>query len=214
MFNLLIGCDQNYYDLWGKELLKSVYKHNPWLELHCHIVNPRNLSELAFVDYTTENKTFKTQEEEKYYLQVCRFIALSNKFEKSDLVVTVDTDSICTQSVSVDSFAKLFSGINILHHPKDNRWLAGFISFPDNDFRYKLVDKIMEIPLNKWQFKDRIGGRDQQALMALADQYNYVPLDRHWMSIGKNKPNSVFLTLKGSQKTTTKYLGWYNKYRN
>ena len=38
--NILVGCDQTYYDEWAVPLLKSINKHNPWINLHCHIVNP------------------------------------------------------------------------------------------------------------------------------------------------------------------------------
>jgi hypothetical protein len=32
------------------------------------------------------------------------------------------------------------------------------------------------------------------------------------MCIGKNSSDSIFLTLKGTQKTKAKYLRWYGKY--
>ena len=43
-------------------------------------------------------------------------------------------------------------------------------------------------------------------------KFNEQPRTLFWMSIGKNGNSSVFLTLKGNQKTKDKYLKIYNSF--
>ena len=206
-YNILIGTDQNYYDQWGINLLKSINYYNPWISLHCHIVNSFDTKTLPFVQYTYENVEFKNEQSKIGYLQSARFLAVADKFSKDEFVATLDADSICTQMFTEEDFSKLFFSNTILKHPKDNRWLAGFVSFNDNNFRCEYANELRSVPVEEWQF-----GRDQLILNLLSNKYQYSSLDTKWMSIGKNKNNSVFLTLKGEQKITEKYLNWYNKY--
>jgi hypothetical protein len=64
------------------------------------------------------------------------------------------------------------------------------------------------LPSCEWEF-----GRDQDVLDVLSNLYNYAPVTVPWVAIGKSKSNEVFITLKGSQKTTDKYLSTFLKYR-
>ena len=57
-YNILIGCDTIYYRDWGISLLASIQHYCPWINLHCHIVNPEEIDELPGVDYTYENIIF------------------------------------------------------------------------------------------------------------------------------------------------------------
>ena len=57
-YNILIACDQKYYDDWASVLLNTTHYHNPWIKLRCHVVNPVNLKKLDFVEYTTESISF------------------------------------------------------------------------------------------------------------------------------------------------------------
>jgi hypothetical protein len=207
-YNILIGVDQNYYDSWGINLLKSINYHNPWVSLHCHIVNPQDVQELSFVDYTYEYIKFVNEDSKIGYLQAVRFLAVADKFSKDEFVVTLDADTICTRSFSEKEFSKLFEETVVLRHPKSPRWLACLVSFNNSNFRYDYAAKLKSISVEEWKF-----GRDQDVLATLEEKYRYQQLDKSWMSIGKNKNNSVFLTLKGKQKDTEKYLSWYNSYK-
>lgn len=206
-FNILIGCDQNYYDDWAVNLLTSIQRHNPWFNLHCHIVNPTKDNKLDNVSITTETISFANDESKISYLQSVRFLAVANKFKNNENVFTLDADTVCTRKIGHVFTDRLFQKQHVLKHYKENRWLAGFVTFLNNGFRQELVAELNSIPVADWKW-----GRDQTILNKLADDYKYEKLDRLWMSIGKNKSNSAFLTLKGEQKYTDKYLNVYRKY--
>ena len=206
-YNILIGCDQTYYDTWAVPLLTSIYRNNPWIQLHCHIVNPTKENKLHNVDITTERKKFASNETKISYLQSVRFLAVADKFYKNENVITLDADSICTRRIGKVATERLFEKQYVLKHHKEDRWLAGFVTFLDNGFRQEYASELKSVPYNKWKW-----GRDQTILNSLADKYKFEQLDRLWMAIGKNRHSSAFLTLKGEQKVTEKYLKAYRKY--
>ena len=206
-FNILIGCDQTYYDQWATPLLQSIQRHNPWINLHCHIVNPTQDNTLDGVSITYETKEFASDTVKISYLQSVRFLAISNKFSKNERVITLDADSICTRKIGKTAIERLFEKQYVLKHHKENRWLAGFVVFNDNGFRQEYARELNRIPVDNWKW-----GRDQTVLNQLADDYKFEKLDPLWMAIGKNRNSSAFLTLKGEQKETDKYLNVYRKY--
>lgn len=206
-YNVLVGCDQNYYDTWAVPLLQSIHRHNPWLSLHCHIVNPTKENKLDNVDITTEHRDFVSDESKISYLQCVRFLAVADKFKKDEPVITLDADSICTRRIGNTAIQRLFEKQHVLKHHKDDRWLAGFVTFNNNGFRQSYASELRSIPVDKWRW-----GRDQTVLNNFAISYEFKQLDILWMSIGKNRNNSAFLTLKGEQKETDKYLKVYKSY--
>ena len=206
-YNILIGCDQLYYDQWAVPLLSSIQRHNPWIGLHCHIVNPTNNNTLESVDVTSEQIEFSSDESKISYLQSVRFLAVADKFSKNECVITLDADSICTRKIGQTAIQRLFEKQHVLKHHKESRWLAGFVTFLDNGFRQEYAKQLRAEPVNKWKW-----GRDQTILNQLADNYKFEKLDTLWMAIGKNRNSSAFLTLKGEQKETDKYLNVYRKY--
>lgn len=208
-YNILIGCDQTYYDTWAVPLLLSIQRHNPWIHLHCHVVNPTKENILDSVDITSEQLEFASNESKIAYLQSVRFLAVANKFRKNEKVITLDADSICTREIGRTAIERLFEKQHVLKHHKENRWLAGFVTFLDNGFRQEYAKELNSIPIDKWKW-----GRDQTVLNKLADEYQFEKLDQLWMAIGKNRNSSAFLTLKGEQKETDKYLNVYRKYLN
>ena len=205
-YSILIACDQTYYDNWATTLLNSIYHHNPWITLRCHVVNPSNFKKLDFVKYTTESILFTNDTSKIAYLQAARFIAAA-KIPTSECVITLDADTICTREFTQEEFNKLFEKQYVLQHPKDSRWLAGLVSFGPNDFRYRYAELLNSKPLDEWEW-----GRDQRVMPQLDKEFTFVPVDKKWMSIGKNKTNSAFLTLKGDQKITDKYLNIFKEY--
>jgi len=205
--NILIGCDQKYYDEWAINLLQSINRHNPWINLHCHIVNPTVENSLDNVSITTEKREFLNDESKISYLQSVRFLAVAEKFKLTDQVITLDADTICTRRIGRVATKRLFEKQHILKHHKDNRWLAGFVTFNDSEFRQELYKELNSVPVDKWRW-----GRDQLILNKLANDFNYEPLHKLWMAVGKNRTHSAFLTLKGEQKYTEKYLNVYRKY--
>lgn len=206
-YNILIGCDQTYYDQWAVPLLLSIQRHNPWIQLHCHVVNPTKDNTLDHVDITAEQIEFISDESKISYLQSVRFLAVADKFSKNENVITLDADTICTREIEKAAIEQLFEKQHVLKHPKESRWLAGFVTFLDNGFRQEYASELKSIPVDQWGW-----GRDQTILNALAKEYKFEKLNQLWIAIGKNKNNSVFLTLKGEQKETDKYLNIYKGY--
>jgi hypothetical protein len=207
-YNILVGCDQEYFSTWGVPLLSSIKNNAPFISLHCHIVNPTQQNKLDNVDITQEYVTFSSPESKISYLQSVRFLIAAEKFAHNDCLITLDADTICTRAISQNELSKLFLNQYVLKHHKQDRWLAGFVAFNNNGLREEFKRRLFDIPVDQWTW-----GRDQLILNGLADDFNYMPAN-DWMSIGKNKNNSVFLTLKGEQKETEKYLKNYKMYTN
>jgi lipopolysaccharide biosynthesis glycosyltransferase len=206
-YNILIGCDQKYYDDWGVQLLSSIHKHSPDISLHCHIVNPTKENNLPYVDITSEQIDFLSDEVKISYLQSSRFLVVADKFKNNENVITLDADSICTKPITEEELSSVFERQYVLKHHKEDRWLAGLVTFSDNGFRQEYVKELNSINLENWKW-----GRDQLILNQMSRSFNFTPVGSNWMSIGKNKNNSIFLTLKGEQKETDKYLSWYKRY--
>lgn len=208
LYNILIGCDQAYYDDWTITLLRSINYHNPWISLHCHIVNPKNTLELDFVNYTYEEKTFVNNDSKIGYLQAVRFLAADKYFNKNQCVLIIDADSVCTKSFTKEEFLDLFKHNTILQHFKEGRWLAGFVAFDQSNIRKEYATLLMSDNVEIW-----VPGRDQDILAKIADKYKFYPASKKWISIGKNRLGSIFLTLKGDQKYSKKYLPLYQQYK-
>lgn len=208
-YNMLIGCDQDYFNTWAKPLLISLQKYKNDINLHCHVVNPDIENFIEGVDITYENLEFVSTESKISYLQSVRFLVAEEKFNKRDKVFTVDADSVCTRKIEKAELENLFLENYVLRHPKDARWLAGFVVLSDPSFRNTYANELKEAPLERWRF-----GRDQLILNQMSTMFKFKSLPVSWMSIGKNRNNSVFLTLKGSQKIDNKYLDNYKTYLN
>lgn len=205
--NILLGVDQEYYNKWAVPLLESIHRHNPWINLHCHIVNPTVENSLDNVSITTEEREFVNDESKISYLQSVRFLAVANKFKNNENVITLDADTICTRRIGKVATERLFEKQYVLKHHKESRWLAGFVTFNDNGFRQEYASELTSTPIEKWRW-----GRDQTILNQLADKYKFEAADKLWITIGKLKHPSAFLTLKGEQKETEKYLNVYRNY--
>ena len=206
--NILIGCDQTYYNDWGINLILSIQRHNPFVQCHAHVVNPSNeFEKIKGVDYTFETKSFVNDTNRLGYLQAARFLAVAEKFNNTDLVMTLDADTICTRTFTGDDFTNVAKDVTVLRHLKDRRWLAGCVTFGTGNFKKEYSDKLKQLPVNEWEF-----GEDQKILPTLEAKYQYKEINGQWMSIGKNGRNSIFLTLKGNQKIKDKYLKIYKGY--
>jgi len=206
-YNLVVGVDQTYFDNWAAPLIQSIQKHNPNLNLHCHVVNPTKTNNIPNVDITYEHVSFENETSKISYLQSVRFLIAANKFNNNEYVMTLDADTICTRSYSQEEIEFLFSKQHVLQHYKDGRWLAGLIAFRNSEFKTAYAKEIQSKPLEDWEW-----GRDQNILAKFSKEYNFVPAPRNWISIGKNGAKSVFLTLKGNQKHKSKYLALYKGY--
>ena len=200
---LLVGCDNAYYEQWAVPLLKSVNYFAPWLELHAHIVNPDDYTQLDYVNYTTGYCNFTSEDSRIGYLQAVRF-TVAEQFES---VIIVDADTICTQAFFPEEYDQVVQGQTILHHPKADRWLAGFVASNNKQFFKDYNNRLHQAGVEDWKF-----GRDQDVLAELEKDYNYTPASLRWMKLGKPNKESVFLTLKGNQKTSGKYLHHYNQF--
>lgn len=209
--NILIGCDQKYYDDWGVNLLKSIQYFNPWASLHVHIVNPADIEELDYVNYTYESRQFESDSQRVGYLQCCRFLAVADKFQDTDLVMTVDADSLCQKSVSQQYFIETASKITVLRHHKDKRWLAGMMTYGTRDFKKTYAEKIRALPIEQFA-----PFHDQTVLADMSNKFIFHEQDpeNQWMRYGKSAHRGIFMTLKGNEKHSEKYLSVYRDVLN
>ena len=206
--SILVGVDQKYYDDWASTLLKSINFNCSDIKLRCHVVNPKNLKKLPFVEYTTEYREFANEDSKIAYLQAVRFLEVA-KLPITESVVTLDADSICCKYFSEDEFKELFKSQFVAYKIKTQRFLAGFIAFGNNNFRQRYAEILNEEQIDDWQW-----GRDQKVFAKLREEFTFVQLDTKWLSIGKNGLGSKFLTLKGGQKESNKYLAIYKQFKN
>lgn len=208
VYSILVAVDQTYYDNWALTLLKSINFNCPDIKLRCHVVNPKQLKKLSFVEYTTEEISFDNNDSKISYLQAARFLAVS-KLPTTECVLTIDADTICCKNFTKEDFIKVFDSQYILvKEKKPDRWLCGFVVFRNDNFRQEYAEMLMSDPINEWE-----PGRDQLMLAKLKDKFRFIPVHHKWMSIGKNGKGSVFLTLKGDQKTSDKYLKIYKEFK-
>lgn len=207
-YSILVGVDQTYHDNWAITLLESIQFHSPWIKLRCHVVNPNKLEKLPFVEYTTEYREFANEDSKIAYLQAVRFLEVA-KLPITESVVTLDADSICCKYFSENEFKELFKSQFVAYKIKTQRFLAGFIAFGNNNFRQRYAEILNEEQIDNWKW-----GRDQKVFAKLREEFTFVQLDTKWLSIGKNGLGSKFLTLKGGQKETNKYLAIYEAYKN
>lgn len=206
MYNLLIACDSNYYTTWAKECIESVCRLVPWLNITVIVVNPKSVKEIKNVRYVYDYVEFPNEESKVAYYQAVRFIKCSELFPNNELVMSIDCDTLLSSAFTKDEFSQVCSKIHVQRHHKADRWMAGLVTYGnDSVFRNKLRERLVSIPLENWKY-----GWDQTVLNGLAKEFNYIPLlVGDWMSFGKGK--GKFLTLKGNQKISKKYLNIYNK---
>jgi hypothetical protein len=210
VYNVLIGCDQKYYEDWGIHLIRSIRYFNPWITCHVHVVNPIYVEKIDGVEYTTEHRDFPNDTVKIGYLQCVRFLKVAEKFTDNDLVMTLDADTICTRKTTPQAFEEATKHkITMLRHLKAKHWLAGLVTYGEAGFKDELAAKLLEKPIEQWA-----PFWDQTILAELSKKYTYneQPARLFWMSIGKNGNQSVFLTLKGNQKEKSKYLDTYKKF--
>ena len=200
---LLVGTDNAYYEQWTVPLFRAVHYYAPWLELHAHIVNPDKHTKLDYVKYTTEHRTFSSDQERIGYLQSVRFLVA----QQYSQIMIVDADSMCTQSFTEKQYDDIVRGQTVLHHPKAERWLAGFIASDNQAFLQDYHNRLMKRPLLKFSH-----GWDQKVLKDLSNDYKFTRCPEQWMKVGKPSQSSIFMTLKGDQKISNKYLHYYNQF--
>ena len=203
MYNILLACDTLYYTQWAINCIRSIQHYNPWIKITAVVVNPVNVEELPGVRYVYEDKKFTNDDEAVGYYQALRFIKVPELYKDNELVLTLDVDTICTRSFTPVEFDQVCRKIHILKHHKENRWLAGFVSYGLGNFRHRYKDALLQKDTKDWTF-----GWDQEVLNALQSEYNYEPIRiGGWVSFGKGV--GTFLTLKGTQKVSGKYLPNY-----
>ena len=208
--HILIACDQEYYNKWGIELLKSTRYYNPssWLNVHCHIVNPsKGFEQVKDVDYTTEEYSNPSIE----FLQGVRFLVASNKLP-TDQVMILDADTVCTREFTKEDFISITSDVTVLHHHKKlaiHPWLCGFVTLGTGKFRHDFANGLLYKEIAEWEY-----GHDQDVLNMLSNQYEFNEAPPEWICMGKQNPESVFLTLKGDKhKLNPKYTNQFERYK-
>jgi hypothetical protein len=204
MYNILLACDSKYYNTWAKNCINSIQKLVPWITITVVIVNPIDVQELPNVKYVYDYVKFENETSKISYYQAVRFLKCADIFSNNDLVMSIDCDTILTDSFSKTEFEVICKTIHVQRHQKDVRWMAGLVTYgSDNDFRNRLKEKLLFKPIEDWLY-----GWDQDVLNDLSSEFNYNKLFvGDWMSFGAG--NGLFLTLKGDQKTSENYLENY-----
>jgi len=206
MYNILLACDSEYYNNWTKNCIKSIQRFAPWINITVVVVNPNSIEEIVNVKYVYDFINFKNENSKIAYYQAVRFLKCVELFPKNELVMSIDCDSILTRSFTKEEFKLVCEKIHVLQHHKVDRWMAGLVTYGnDNIFRNAMRNKLLSLPISEWVY-----GWDQTVLNLLSTEFFYNELQvGDWMSFGKGR--GKFLTLKGDQKVSNKYIANYKK---
>lgn len=204
MFNIFIACNSSYYHNYGINCIRTIQQFAPWVKITVHIVNPCFINEILNVKYSYEYKDIKNFEARISYYQSVRFIKCSEIFKNSELVLSIDCDTLCEKEFDQNIFEHLLRKISVLKHHKKGRWMAGFVTYGDSmKFRNQIKQELLSTPVELWDI-----GRDQKILKKLSEEFKFNEVEvGKWMSFGKK--GSVFFTLKGDQKQSDKYIKTY-----
>lgn len=204
--NILIACDNEYYNRWTINLIKSIQTYSTEIRITVIVVNPSHITELPGVQYVYDNIDFPNETCKIPYYQAVRFLKCYDIFSNKELVMSIDCDSICRKKIDSTEFRMVCSTVHVLKHPLKDRFLAGMITFGHNNkFRKRFKEMLLSKPIEEWSY-----GWDQEVLSHLHKEFNYDLLDHNWMSIGK-VADGIFYTLKGSQKDKPNFLERYNR---
>ena len=133
MSNILLACDSNYYRDWAFNCIKSIQQHVPWVKITTVVVNPNNIIEIPKVKYIYDYVDFPTEDSKVAYYQAVRFIKCAEIFPNNELVMSIDCDTILTKSFSEKEFTKVCSVIHVQRHHKADRWMAGLVTYGNNN---------------------------------------------------------------------------------
>ena len=200
--HILLSCDQAYYQDWAINCAKSIQHWVPWMQVSINLINTdTSIQKIPGVKYYHTSVDFSGFQSVAAYYQASRFLVASELFRDGDRVMILDCDTVCTKSFTQAEFAEVCDRISVLWHLKSSRWLAGLVTLgPNLDFAKEYRRRLLEKDPSEWQY-----GHDQDILKQLADRYNFAKEPPgNWISIGKGK--GTFLTLKGDQKQSKKYL--------
>lgn len=211
-YNILLACDTIYYNDWAMNCIKSIQHFAPWITITVVVVNPDNITEIENVKYEYVTQEFNSLDDKRRedsmisYYQSLRFIKCAELFPNNELVMTMDCDTLCTRSFSKQDFENVCTKIHVQTHQKDpNLWMCGLVTFGnDNAFRNRFKEALLgqSIDLSKI-------GRDTVILNSLSSEFEYNPLALGtWMGFGKG--DAIFLTLKGEQRKSSRFLEKYN----
>jgi hypothetical protein len=175
-------------------------------------VNPDNIIEMSNVEYVYVTQDFNSldashrEDSMISYYQSLRFIKCAELFPNNELVMTMDCDTICTREFSKQDFKDVCKDIHVQTHQKDlDLWMCGLVTFgSDSLFRNRIREALLEQPIDLCKI-----GRDTTILNELSTEFSYSPLIiGTWMGFGKG--DAIFLTLKGTQRTSPRFLEKYN----
>lgn len=201
--NIFIACDGHYYDRWAENCLKSIKFHVPWVSLTVHVINPLTENKIEGVRYFYENRNFVDEFSKLGYFQAARFLKCPDYFENNDLVMSIDCDTVLMRSFSKDDFKTLCEKVSVQRHQKDIRWMAGLVTYGQNNFRHRFKEELLQKSIDEWAH-----GWDQDVLEKLSHEFDYNKIMvGEWMSFGRGR--GIFLTLKGDQKNSPGYLENY-----
>ena len=206
MYNILIACDDQYYQTWAENCIRSIHYHTSWMNVTVVIVNPSKTYNLKNVRYIYDHKEFINDQSKIAYYQAVRFLKCLDIFHEDDLIMSIDCDTVLTKSFSKNEFESICKNIHIQRHQKDIRWMAGLVTFGQKvDFRRRFKEELLAEPIENWLY-----GRDQYVLEKLSHEFEFKKLHvGEWMSFGRGK--GTFLTLKGHQKNSEGYLNNYKE---
>lgn len=211
-YNILLACDTVYYNDWAMNCIKSIQHFTPWVTITVVIVNPDNILEIANVKYEYVTQDFSSLDAGRRrhsmisYYQSLRFIKSAELFPHNELVMTMDCDTICTRAFSKQDFEEVCKKIHVQKHQKNlARWMCGLVTFGnDTEFRNRFKEALLEQPIDLCKI-----GRDTVILNKLSAEFEYNSLAHgDWMAFGKG--DAIFLTLKGRQRTSSRFLKKYN----
>jgi len=164
---VMFACDENYFNLYGKNQLLSLLQTEGKFGTHVHIVNPSDET-FAWVDTYAERYcanlivSYERIDEKliknKSYLASCRFINVPDfirKFDRPYLIV--DTDTILNSPAHLEGFfeqVKEPTAFYSEHSPVWDTVTAAFIYIPNTKIGLSYIDMVQRYLLRAFFTKD------------------------------------------------------------
>ena len=97
-YNLLLACDRSYYDQWAINLARSVQTWLPWMSITMVLADSEPVEDIPEVRYVYHTSPEMGDDQRVAYYQALRFLICAELFDDDQLVMTLDVDTVCTQS--------------------------------------------------------------------------------------------------------------------
>lgn len=209
------GCDNTYFELYGKALALSISKYAPWANVHVHLFNPDS-NQLEWcnrqnnITYSWEDIENISDEIKATYFACVRFIRIPQIFQHDVALISFDCDMLMNNTVNEDFFDNQTQSSKVTCKPKNGDSLASSIIFGIDNFREEYSNLLLE----EFKKNNIYWFLDQHILDMLVSKNKVDTMGFEWTGLKMNK-DELMWTAKGNKKNSKEqYINAVNMYNN